>query len=106
MKYLVFIFLFFALLSCHREKNPAIDELEKENDSLTKMSIEKEKTIDAFIKSMNEISDNLSAIKEKENIITLNTSGKNLEQSVKDKISDDIQSIYDLMVKNKKMIYE
>lgn len=83
-----------------KEKNPLADSLSNVNSQLNTQLSEKEAALQDFIQAFNEIQDNLNQIKEKEKIVTNNTQGgdvKNKEQSIK----EDIQSIYDLLNKNR-----
>jgi len=58
-----------------------------------------------YMKAFNEIQANLDEIKEKEKIISTQTSGDvELNSTDKDAINEDIASIYDLMLENKKKI--
>lgn len=69
----------------------------KERDSLLN---NKEAAMTEFITSFNEIQANLNAIKEKEKIISTN-SNTDLKKSDKDQVISDIQTIYELLNKNK-----
>ena len=64
--------------------------------------ISKEVAMNEFIKSFNEIQANLNEIKEKQKIISTKSEGVELKNNNKDQIISDIQSIYDLLDKNKK----
>jgi hypothetical protein len=65
---------------------------------------EKEAAIQEFIESFNEIQENLNAIKEKEKVVTTLSEKTGDVKSRNTQIKEDIQSIYDLMVKNKNRI--
>ena len=100
-KFLLFIPIL-LLVACNQQK---VEQLQVKNDSLTVASQQKDSVITDFVKSLNDIADNLEQIKKKEKIITLSTQGNvELKQDVKDKISDDVKLIYDMMIKNKKII--
>lgn len=93
------------LISCNgekegKEKNPVIDSLSNVNTELNSQLSQKEAALQEFIDAFNEIQDNINQIKEKEKIVTNNTQGgdvKNREEQIK----EDLQSIYDLLNKNK-----
>lgn len=107
VKNILFLALFsLIIVSCgenkEEEKNPLADSLMNVNSELSGKLNEKEVALMEFIESFNEIQENLNAIKEKEKIITKNTSGENV--SKKEQIKEDIQTIYDLMQKNKARI--
>ncbi|MBE9468887.1 MAG: hypothetical protein IMY72_11305 [Bacteroidetes bacterium] len=102
MKKLFFIIPIILLISCNQQK---VEQLQVKNDSLAVASQQKDSLITDFVKSLNDISDNLDQIKEKEKIIALNTQRNvELNKNVKDKISDDVKSIYDMMIRNKNLI--
>src|ERR1019366_8169507 len=65
---------------------------------------DKEKIIDDYIKSFNEIQDNLNTIKLKEKSVTLHSQSVELQKSNKDQIISDIQYIYDLLNKNRQAL--
>jgi DNA repair exonuclease SbcCD ATPase subunit len=97
----------FANVSCtggkEKEVNPLADSLAGDNANLKGELTEKEQALQDFVNGFNEIQANLDEIKAKEKIVTGNTQGgdvKNREEQIK----QDIQSIYDLMGKNKSRI--
>ena len=88
--------------SGEKEPNPLADSLsaiEKEKVHF----IEKEKALQDFVTTFNEIQSNLNEIKEKEKIVTASSKGGDVK-SKEDQIKEDIQAIYDLMGKNKSRI--
>lgn len=110
-KYLVFILSVALLSSCNHKGtndgsesgidtvkvNPAIQQLQKTvND--------KDSTINSFIQSINEIENNLSEIKQKQHILSLNNKDVEHQKSKQDQIIADIKDITDLMLKNKQEI--
>ena len=107
-----FIFLLFlgmtgiSVSSCNDEdknKNPLADSLRNVNSELAGKVNEKEEALQEFIASFNEIQENLNTIKEKEKIVTTSASDRDV-RSRQNQIREDIQSIYDLMEKNKNRI--
>jgi DNA repair exonuclease SbcCD ATPase subunit len=80
-----------------------IAELEANNSESATQLQEKEELIVDYLESMNEIEDNLSKIKEQENIITVRFDNGNVElnNSAKDQILDDINLINNLLQENK-----
>ena len=80
------------------------DSLRNIEGNLNSKLGEKEAAIQEFIESFNEIQENLNAIKEKEKVVS-NLSQKTGDvKSRNSQIKEDIQSIYDLMLKNKSRI--
>ena len=117
MKRLIFktLGLYFALCilsltnsSCggtkEKEVNPVEDSLKNVNQNLSGQVVAKDSAIFGFIRSFNEIQENLDVIKDKEKLLTTSSQTGELDQNQKDKIIGDIQAIYDLMVKNKQKL--
>ncbi|HQQ94813.1 MAG TPA: hypothetical protein PLQ93_09675 [Bacteroidia bacterium] len=114
MKNLKSILLIFSLFtgslfmnSCKGDQekvgNPEADSLKTVTGELTSQLNEKEAALQEFIGTFNEIQDNLNAIKEKEKIVTAASTSGDVKRK-EDQIKEDIQSIYDLMSKNKSRI--
>lgn len=84
-----------------KEPNPLADSLANVNDRIMDTLSDRNENIAEFIAAFNEIQDNLSEIKNKQNLISGN--GKNPEKvkNSKDQIIEDIQTINELMEKNK-----
>jgi predicted nucleic acid-binding Zn-ribbon protein len=100
--FLTFLVIPLMLLACG---GGDVDKLQAERDSLAQTSEAKDATINDFIKSFNQIESNLEMIKQKENIISVQAHGDvELDDAAKDKINDDILTIYELMNKNKNTI--
>jgi uncharacterized protein YhaN len=100
--FLTFLIIPLMLFACG---GGDVDKLQAERDSLAQTSEAKDATINDFIKSFNQIESNLEMIKQKENIISVQAHGDvELDDAAKDKINDDILSIYELMNKNKNTI--
>ena len=104
MKNLLFVLLIpLLLVACGGGAD--VDKLKAERDSLQQLAEAKDESINDFMRSLNEIESNLETIKQKENIISLKAHGDiELDETAKDKINDDIFSIYELMKKNKETI--
>ncbi len=103
---LVLFFGSFTFTNCEGDEdkgNPLADSLKNANGALSGQLNEKEAALQEFIASFNEIQENLNAIKEKEKIVTT-ASSKGDVKSKQGQIQEDIQSIYDLMEKNKNRI--
>ena len=84
-------------------ENPIKDSVENVSGNLNGKLNEKDAAIPELVSSFNEIQENLNTIKEKEKIISKVTSDGDVK-SKEDQIKEDIQSIYDLMAKNKDRI--
>src|ERR1035437_615618 len=87
-----------------KASNPVEDSLKNVAQNLGGQVVAKDSAIFGFIRAFNEIQDNLDVIKDKEKLLTTSSQKGELDQNQKDKIIGDIQSIYDLMVKNKQKL--
>ncbi len=105
-KLIVFaIGIVFLTWGCDPKESEDFKKLQARADSLEGMTSVKDNSITDFIVAYNKIQNNLNNIKEKENIISVNS--KNSPESKEEmaaKINEDIQSIYNLVGENKKQI--
>jgi hypothetical protein len=91
--------------SCKEKELKQIELLTKENAVLRAETKAKDSTINGYLQILNDIESNLALIKEKENIITKNTtSGTELKKDTRDQINEDVKTINELMTKNKRSI--
>lgn len=109
MKKLIYLiaFLPFVVACGGGNKDGAISA----EDSLTAVSggqavrIDKQdSSIQSFIRGFNEIQDNLDEIKKKEKIISESSKDPEVRKTKEEQIVEDIQSIYDIMNKNKQRL--
>lgn len=92
-------------VSCTQEKSPELVLMEHIRDSLEMVNMDRDATINDFIGSLNEIEQNLETIKQKENIVTVAAEGgAENAQSQSEKINEDINLIYNLLLENQKKI--
>jgi DNA repair exonuclease SbcCD ATPase subunit len=105
MKRYIFLLLMIPLMfGCGKHKKE-MEQQQLKADSLQNQISQRDETVNSFLSSLNEIEQNLATIKEKEKLITVNTSAKGeLKKDAKERINEDIKSIYDLLLKNKKII--
>lgn len=76
--------------------------MQAKQDSITQVAVEKNNTILEFIDEMNEIQSNLDSIKTIEKIISVEkASGVEMKTGAKQRITEDIALINDLLQKNK-----
>ena len=105
--FVIIILTNFLLSNCGKgsddSENSIKDSVENVSGNLNGKLNEKDAAIQELVSSFNEIQENLNAIKEKEKIISKVTSDGDVK-SKEDQIKEDIQSIYDLMAKNKDRI--
>ncbi len=96
-----------TLVSCggNEEKpvNREADSLSQINGKLSGDLSAKDEVIQDFITQFNDIQADLNAIKEKEKIVSKSASKGDVKNS-QDQIKEDIQSIYDLMMKNRQRL--
>jgi len=101
-KYFLLLLIPVFVASCGREAKKKAEELQARNDSLMTQTMQKDEAINEFVRSINDIQSTLDTIKMKENVINLSTErGGELKQTAKDQIKTDIQTIYNMMLKNK-----
>lgn len=109
MKKLIYLIAFLPFVtSCGGGNKDGVLSAE---DSLTAVSggqavrIDKQdSSIQSFIRGFNEIQDNLDEIKQKEKIVSENSKDPEVRKTKEQQIVDDIQSIYDIMNKNKQRL--
>jgi hypothetical protein len=109
MKKLFTFFMAAAIFaSCtNKEQEEKIKQLELDNLKLQEQIGGDANTINDFVNAYNEIQYNLDSIKTKEGIITANTAtGVEMGADRKEQITQDIQLIYELSLKNRKKINE
>ena len=100
MKRIIIALLVLPLFVACNQKE--LKQLREQNAQLTEMAKEKDSTINDFIESLNTIEENLDIIKEKEQIIAVNSENPN--QSQKQKIASDLTSINNLLEQNRTKI--
>ncbi len=105
--FVIIILTNFLVSNCSKgsddSENSIKDSIENVSSNLNGKLNEKDAAIQELVSSFNEIQENLNTIKEKEKIISKVTSDEDVK-SKEDQIKEDIQSIYDLMAKNKDRI--
>ncbi len=86
-----------------KETNPVVDSLSSDNSNLKGELSEKEAALQEFVNGFNDIQGTLDEIKTKEKMVTNASQGGDVK-SKEEQIKQDIQSIYDLMAKNKSRV--
>ncbi len=105
MRYLIFLLPLFLFACESAEVNNEIARLNDEKMALKEKAAEKDSLIIMVVQSFNDIEDNLRMVKEKQGLITLNTTGDlESEKSRREKIIDDIQMINSIMDENRRKI--
>lgn len=112
-KYLILLVIpsFFGCMGGEKKQTALADSLKNVNSNLEYELKDKEELLNSkeaalaeFVASFNEIQENLNSIKDKERLISTRSKDKEMGESKKDMIIDDIQTIYDLLDKNKKQV--
>jgi chromosome segregation ATPase len=105
--FVIIILTNFLVSNCSKgsddSENSIKDSIENVSSNLNGKLNEKDAAIQELVSSFNEIQENLNAIKNKEKIITTSSANGDVK-SKQGQIKEDIQSIYDLMAKNKNRI--
>lgn len=100
---LVVLFALLLITSC--DNRPSKDEYQAKQDSLMVNVREKEKAIEDLVSSLVAIDENVQKIKEQEKIITLDVNkGGEMDKSVEERINNDVQQIYNLLLENKEKV--
>ncbi|MCZ4695492.1 hypothetical protein DWB61_11755 [Ancylomarina euxinus] len=88
-------------VACNQKE---IKQLKEQNQELTIAANEKEVAINDFVATLNSIEENIEIIKEKENIVVVNS--ENPDKSQKQKISSALTSINNILEQNRLKIAE
>lgn len=92
-----------VLFSCNTDK---LKQLEEQNKILLTQSQQQDSVLNDFLSTFNTFGENLDQIKERENLVSVESDDPELRKTGKDKILGDIQMIDELMAQNKAMIAE
>jgi hypothetical protein len=95
---IVFYFLY------TREHKKQLSLMEEQKSSFTEQITARDSVINEWILTFDEIEKNLAIIKEKEKVITLNSSDREFSKDKKEQILEDIKYINSLLDQNKKKI--
>jgi len=90
-----------AVTGCNNKQEQQIKSLSTQDSALMRQSGQKDSTILAYVKSMNDIQDNLDSIKNAEKILSVNTNGFEHRKSA----VEDIKSINNQLLKYHREIY-
>ncbi|MDP5170507.1 MAG: hypothetical protein NWR72_09685 [Bacteroidia bacterium] len=81
-----------------------IDRLEKQNNMLLQAQASQDSILSGYMSAFNTFDENLSAIKQRENIISNESLDPEFQSNPKDKVLEDIALINDLLTQNKSII--
>jgi hypothetical protein len=109
MKKLIYLFAFLPFaFSCETGNKEGALSAEDSLSAIAggqKVRIERQdSSINEFIRGFNEIQDNLDVIKEKEKIVSASSKDAETRKTKQEQIVADIQTIYDVMNKNKQKL--
>ncbi len=94
-----------ALNGCTEKYKKEIERLQRETDSLKAESVERDTLTMTYVKAFNAIQQNLDEIKMRERLITeISEADPEKRKSMEEQINRDIEAIYELLLKNKKMV--
>jgi hypothetical protein len=98
----VIAIIFYAIY--HRDHTMLLNQMETQKNSMTDKITERDSVIGEWITTFDEIEKNIAMIKEKEHIITMNSSNNELSKDKRQMVLDDIQYINSLIEANKQKI--
>jgi uncharacterized coiled-coil protein SlyX len=94
--------IFYSLY--HHEHKLMLSQMETQKDSLTGKITARDSVIVEWVTTFSEIERNIAMIKEKEHIISMNSSNNELSKDKRQQVLDDIQYINSLLEQNKQKI--
>jgi hypothetical protein len=98
------IAVFIAYSIYNRDHKLLLSQMETQKNSYTEILTSRDSSIGEWVTTVGEIEKNIALIKEKEHIISTNSSTGELSRSKKEQILDDINYINTLLEQNKKKI--
>ncbi len=102
MKVLVYLSIAVMIMEgCNNKRDEQIKSLSQQDSTLMKETTQKDSTIIAYVKTINEVQDNLDSIKAAEKILSVNTFGSETKKN----IVADIRSINVQLLKYHREIY-
>lgn len=104
MKNIITLLVLTLIMTTSCVSKKSAERIKEEKDSIAQELTIKDSLINDIFVSMSGIVDNLSVIKSRENIITGNISGGEIPRQYTTTISQDIQAIDQLLIKNKQEI--
>jgi hypothetical protein len=88
----------------HREHNLLLSQMETQKNSFNEKITSRDSVIGEWIATFDEVEKNIAMIKEKEHIISMNSSNNELSKDKRQMVLDDIQYINTLLEANKQKI--
>ncbi len=104
-KALILSLITLTLWGCNQQEKRENIELKKQLSELNEQSAEKDSTINSFFRMLNDIESNITLIMQKEQVIAKNAAlGGEMESNTRERIQNDINTINELMTKNRKAV--
>ncbi|HCX99681.1 MAG TPA: hypothetical protein DG754_06025 [Bacteroidales bacterium] len=104
-KVLILSLITLTFLGCNQQEKRENIELKKQLSELNEQSAEKDSTINSFFRMLNDIESNITLIMQKEQVIAKNAAlGGEMESNTRERIQNDINTINELMTKNRKAV--
>ena len=97
----IFIAFCAAILTACINSNGDVERLKAENDSLKIEKQQMEQEVDAYLKAINTIQDNIERIKQMENVITVEPIGETMNDDQIQKVNEDIRFLNDMLRSNR-----
>lgn len=103
MKKILYLLLFCLSLACCTGRQNA-EQLTSQNDSLAVVVAQKDSVINEVFSSLSTVTENLNAIKSRENIINQNIDQGEIPKGAATQINEDIEAINQLLIANRQTI--
>lgn len=101
-KFFILLLCLVPFISCVSKRNA--DRMAGQNDSLSKVVLQKDSMINDVFASMNAVAENLNAIKSRENIINQRMDSGEIQNQTAAQINEDIEAINQLLLQNRETI--
>lgn len=89
------------LVSCSQPKSGEVERLKAENDSLQSAKLQLEEEVNGYFATLNDIQQNIEKIKDAQNVISVRPLSENTPRDVRNKVSEDMAYINELIKVNK-----
>ena len=89
------------LASCGKQQNNEVERLKAENDSLQNSRLQLEQEVNDYFATLNDIQQNIEKIKDAQNVISVRPLSENTPRDVRNKVSEDMAYINELIKVNK-----
>ncbi len=89
------------LVSCGQQKSSEVERLKTENDSLQNAKLQLEQEVNDYFSTLNNIQQNIEKIKDAQNVISVRPLSENTPRDVRNKVSEDMAYISEMIKVNK-----